>query len=358
MRAGIVGAGIMGQLLALELINSGWDVTLFDPNSTNNCSMVAAGLLTPISELEKSDLVIFQLGIKAISQYWPEILAILPTRVFFRQMGSLVISHPHEHADLKRLIQIISSKLTTSNPNFYHEVSQEKILKLENDLDKFSHGYYFPQEGQVDSQSFLAILAEYLADKTLLIKSSVSNITSRKIVSQHKKYNFDLVFDCRGLGARTVFKNLRSIRGELIWLHAPDVVITRPVRFLHPRYSLYLVPRDNNIYLVGASEVESQDDSCISVRTTLELLTAAYYIQPKFAEARIIKTATQCRPTLNDHLPKIQHKDGVIAINGLYRHGFLIAPTLAKEIMKFIQHGYSALCHPQLWENAYDDYST
>lgn len=48
MRAGIVGAGIMGRLLAFALHNAGWQVSLFDRSNENmNCSTSAAGLLTP-----------------------------------------------------------------------------------------------------------------------------------------------------------------------------------------------------------------------------------------------------------------------------------------------------------------------
>jgi glycine oxidase len=49
MQTGMVGAGIMGKLLAFALLNAGWDITLFE-HSKNNRSMAAAGLLTPIRE--------------------------------------------------------------------------------------------------------------------------------------------------------------------------------------------------------------------------------------------------------------------------------------------------------------------
>lgn len=163
-------------------------------------------------------------------------------------------------------------------------------------------------------------------------------------------HQFDLVLDCRGMGAKDIFADLRGVRGELIWLHAADVFIARPIRFLHPRYNLYIVPRPEQIYLIGASEIEANDTTPISVHTTLELLTAAYCVHANFGEARIIKTVTHCRPTLTDHLPKIKYADGFLAVNGLSRHGFLLAPALAMEVMRWIEAGISAVCYPQLWE--------
>ncbi|WP_251365519.1 hypothetical protein [Coxiella-like endosymbiont of Rhipicephalus sanguineus] len=49
-----------------------------------------------------------------------------------------------------------------------------------------------------------------------------------------------------------------------------------------------------------------------------------------FAEARIVETVTALRPALFDNLPRINWQHGLIAINGLYRHSFLLALGLIK----------------------------
>jgi glycine oxidase len=76
MKAGVAGAGILGRLLSLALYRAGWDVTLFDKthNGHASCSMTAAGLLAPVSELNKTEYVIHQLGCDAIDIFWPAIL--------------------------------------------------------------------------------------------------------------------------------------------------------------------------------------------------------------------------------------------------------------------------------------------
>jgi glycine oxidase len=57
-----------------------------------------------------------------------------------------------------------------------------------------------------------------------------------------------------------------------------------------------------------------------------------------FAEARILEMSTQCRPTLKDNLPEIRiNKPGLMLINGLYRHGFLIAPAVMDCAIELIQ---------------------
>jgi|SRR3990167_4193808 len=353
MKAAVVGAGIMGRLLALSLINTGYQVSIFDKHDDSgigSCSMMAAGLLTPITELDKSEIIIYELGMVALTQHWPTILKVLEEEVYFQHTGSIVVAHPKDNAEMSHLISLISTKLKMDS--VFQKLNQSTLTQHESHLAKFNHAYYFPQEGHIDSQQMMAALKKWLYAKQIEWYQHVHVDTIRPGMIEYNQTSmkFDIVFDCRGLGAKSIFSDLYGIRGELIRLHAPDVSITRPIRFLHPRYGLYLVPRPHSIYLIGASEILSEDTRAISVRTALELLTAAYYLHPGFAEASILDMLTQCRPTLANHLPKVKYTDGLIAVNGLYRNGFLLAPTLVADIMQYLSRGVSSLTYPQLWE--------
>jgi glycine oxidase len=164
---------------------------------------------------------------------------------------------------------------------------------------------------------------------------------------------FDWVIDCRGLGAKNAWKNasisskdLRGVRGEVIRLHAPEVKLRRPTRLIHPRYPIYIAPKEDDVYVVGATEIESEDLSPMSLRSAMELLSAIYTVHSGFAEARILEMATQCRPTLKDNLPEIYveqstGKSGLMMINGLYRHGFMISPAILDCALELISTGSS-----------------
>ena len=103
---------------------------------------------------------------------------------------------------------------------------------------------------------------------------------------------------------------------------------------MHPRYRIYIVPRPNHRYVVGATEIESEDQSNMSVRSSLELLSAVYSVHPGFGEARIANTLTNCRPALGDNLPRIETETGLTRINGLYRHGYLLAPATVETALQ------------------------
>jgi glycine oxidase len=353
MQAGIVGMGVMGRLLALALHNAGWQVTLFEQSTGDtNCSLAAAGLLTPLSELDRASALIFHLGQESIQTGWPRILAHLSEdSIYFQQSGSIVLCHPLDQAEWVHFSQRIVNQHPKSS-QYFHQLTKVALSKLEPELIKFESAYYFPDEAHIDCQSLMPAIKQYFDNNNITyhLNTPTLSINPKLITTKIGLHHFDMVFDCRGLGANSTFNNLRALRGELIWLHAPEVQLQRPIRFLHPRYSLYIVPRPGNIYLVGASEIEANDHSPISVRTTLELLTAVYYIHAGFAEARIIKTVTHCRPTLSNHLPCIKFKDGLIAVNGLYRHGYLIAPALVEEILRSLYSNHQSVRYPELWE--------
>ncbi len=333
MNIGIAGAGLLGRLLALSLLEKGYRVTLFDKdkkNGNSSCAMAAGGMLAMHAELERADLSIEKLGQRSILR-WPSIIEKLVEPVYFRQQGSIVTAHSKDQADLARYIRKITDVLGDENAIQFFD--NNRLNQIEPEITSFSRAYYFPQEGQIDNQQLMLSLQKTLEKENVLwlAETNVTMVEPKKISTEDKGYSFDHVFDCRGMGAQALFKDLRPVRGELIWLYAPAVNIKRPVRLIHPRYSLYIVPRPEQIYLVGASEIESADDSAISVKTLMELLSAAYSVHKGFVEARVIKTVVNTRPALADNLPSIKQETGLTAINGLYRHGFLIAPALVED---------------------------
>lgn len=360
----------MGRMLAYALVLDKHSVTLFDqqPRNTNTgCSFAAAGLLMPVSELDKSDIQICLLGREAVLSYWPGILKEIGGDIYFRSLGALALSHPRDITELRRFISLVESKLSqfsgviknrqrkdsseNTRNQFTVKLDQKDIRQIEPDLVSYDEIYFIPEEGQIDSQAVMLALEEYLNRHKIhwCPDTVVLSVANGSIHTNKGNHSFDLVFDCRGLGAGSLFKNMLAVRGECIWLYAPEVRLRYPVRFHHPRYNLYVVPRPGSVYIVGASEIYSEDYSNISVRSTLELLTAAYSLHAGFAEARIIKTVTHCRPALMSFLPEIRLTNQCVAINGLYRHGFLIAPSLAMEIMRWINQGLAAREYPQLW---------
>jgi glycine oxidase len=113
------------------------------------------------------------------------------------------------------------------------------------------------------------------------------------------------------------------------------------VQLLHPRHPLYIVPWGEGQYMIGATVIETEDDGPVTVRSALELLGAAYALHPAFGEAEILDLGAGVRPAFPDNMPRalVRESGRRIFVNGAYRHGFLLAPMLAKAVTDYLESG-------------------
>ncbi|GEB73016.1 glycine oxidase [Pseudoalteromonas carrageenovora] len=326
----VVGFGLAGRLAALELSKS-HHVTVFeasDEHTQNSAGKVAAAMLAPLAEsvLCEADLAI--MGLNSLKR-WPEIISELEGDVFFQQQGTLVVAHQQDKGDLQSFTQ----RIKPIAGYCAQVLNAQQIAKLEPELaNRFNQGVFLPCEGQIDNQAF------YKTSFSMLNKRKVKFVFNQRVSIKNGEINnraFDYIIDCRGLGAKTD-KPLRGVRGEVARLQAPEVNLTRPVRLMHPRYPIYIAPKPNNEYVIGATEIESGDGGPATVRSTLELLSAAYTVHSGFAEARLLNIQTGLRPAFSDNRPVVLKKGNVISINGLYRHGYMLAPALVADAVSKI----------------------
>lgn len=376
MNIAIVGAGLMGRLIALSLLRNEKlerrkskkiAITLFDKDDKlahNSAAYAAAGLLTPIGESLHCEPNIVEMGFKALA-LWPGILDSLKEHTIFQQEGAIMVSHEQDKGEYQRFVRHIKNNYPEQP---YQMLGRAELNELEPEIGRsFNHGLYLPQEGQLGNRRLLVALRKQLDEEgknsstgnilnwlsecnviDIEVKpkqSTVTYIQSEHSESYHKQSEkFDLVIDCRGTGASNKdsrkgcapLSDLRSVRGEIFQLFAPDVNISRPIRLMHPRYQLYIAPKRKGYYVVGATEIESDDDAPMTVRSALELLSAAYSVHPGFAEANIRQHVSQRRPAFSDNQPKISRHDSLIQVNGLYRHGFLISPVVAEQTLAIV----------------------
>jgi glycine oxidase len=69
------------------------------------------------------------------------------------------------------------------------------------------------------------------------------------------------------------------------------------------------------------------------------LIGAAWALHPAFGEAAVLEIGADARPAFPDNLPRIRRRDRTIHVNGLYRHGFLLAPALARRVADHLLGG-------------------
>ncbi|WP_137921504.1 FAD-dependent oxidoreductase [Hydrogenophaga sp. 2FB] len=339
----VLGAGLMGRLLACALAQRGHKVEVYDaggPEAHHAAAHVAAAMLAPLAESAVTELNVVRMGQHALTR-WPQLLATLERPVFFQQQGTLVLWHRQDAAEAERFAgQLARTSAALPSLPKAQRLEANALTALEPALaHRFAQGLYLPDEGQLDNRELLAALAHQMQVLGVDVRWHTAR-TPDEVDPGPDAW----LFDCRGLGAQPQWSALRGVRGEVARVLAPGVSLSRPTRLVHPRYPLYIAPKQNGLFVIGATEIESDDLSPVSVRSTLELLSAAYTVHPGFGEARIVELGVQLRPTLPDNLPALRMTaPRRMSINGLYRHGFMIAPAVLDAALELMDQGHSPL---------------
>ncbi len=311
MRVTIVGAGVAGLVAAVELAERGVAVEILERGlaiGERACSWAAGGMLAPWCERESAEEDVAVRG-EAALVWWPKHISGV------ERNGTLVVAARRDAAELARFA------LRTER---FERIDGAEIAALEPDLEgRFDAGLFFRGEAHLDPRLALQALAARLSELGVAIRFGVT--------ADPQEIDADAVLDCRGFVARRDLTDLRGVRGEMLLLRTSEVSLSRPVRLLHPRIPLYVVPRADGLFMVGATMIESAARGGVTARSAVDLLNGAYALHPAFGEAEIVEARADVRPAFPDNLPRVVRDGRVLRLNGLYRHGFLLSPALAGE---------------------------
>ncbi|RCL03151.1 MAG: glycine oxidase [Candidatus Tokpelaia sp. JSC189] len=302
----VKGMGVGGLTAAYELFTRGADITIATPDNgfSSSASWYAGGMLAPYCESENTEQVIEDLGIEAM-KWWDQALPGLVTH-----HGTLVVAPARDNAELDRF---------SSRTKGHKKISVKELADLEPSLaGRFQQGLFYATEAHLDPRHALKAVKNRLKHEGICF-----------IAPDKDELQYDIIIDATGRARLPFDGELRGVRGEMLLMRTSDINLSRPVRLLHPRIPLYIVPREDNLFMIGATMIESESYGPITARSMMELLNAAYTLHPAFAEAEIVEIGVGIRPAYVDNLPRVKRIDNTISINGFYRHGYLLAPAMA-----------------------------
>jgi glycine oxidase len=318
------GAGVVGLWQALTLARRGHAVTLYERSAqpfTDACSVYAGAMLAPRCEEESAEPLVGELGRRGIA-LWRETY---PGTV---ATGTLVVALKRDRAELDRFTRLTGG---------YQRLSSSELAALEPGLgDRFAGALLYAEEAHLAPEPALRSLLD----------AAIATGVSLRLGDGEMPKGADLVIDCRGFAAKDALPTLRGVRGERIVIRSGEVKLERPIRLLHPRFPLYVVPWGDGLYMIGATVIESEETGPITLRSALDLLATAYALDPAFAEAEILRQGAGARPAFPDNRPRIIARKGYIYVNGLYRHGFLLSPALAELVAGYLDTGAT---HPEVF---------
>ncbi|MEO0671671.1 MAG: FAD-dependent oxidoreductase, partial [Pseudomonadota bacterium] len=286
-RITIAGAGIFGLWQALFLARAGHEVRVVETSTepfANAASRYAGAMIAPECEAESAPDVVRDLGRDALllwKQTYPGLV----------ENGTLVLAAARDQSELDRFAAATHGHINCD---------AGRIAELEPALGRrHARALYFESEAHMSAPDALQHL--FAAARQAGARFSFDTAHCGTVAAND---DCDWLIDCRGLGASDDVSTLRGVRGERLLVALPDFQLQRTIRFVHPRQPLYVVPWPCARFLIGATVIESDDPSPISVRSALELLGLAYTLHPAFGEARILEMSAGVRPCLPDNVPR------------------------------------------------------
>ena len=346
VKIAIVGAGLVGRLAALACIQRGDNVTVFEAHSFHhpiNAAAISAGMIAPISESIHVKRSVVELGF-ASQGLWPEVLNSLGDldphhqSIPFDTRGTLAISFPEEQECLLTHREKLLSSVPEQKDNI-RMLYNDEVGTLEPDLDRFETAIYVANESNVGNR-------EFLESSTRAIQSHASIVDHWPLQGDGAELQpeYDFVIDCRGAGAvhqpahESEENPLIAVRGEAIRVKTNQLKLQRPIRVIQQRFSVFIVPKSDNTFVVGATDLDKQGSHAVTVKSSLDLLSAIYALHPGFANAEIIEAIAGQRAVYAKEEPRVAVTENIVRVNGLSRQGWMVGPAMTQQIMEALGH--------------------
>jgi glycine oxidase len=311
----IVGAGIIGVSLALELQERGATVLVLDRAEPGaEASSAAAGMLAAADP--ETPAALRPLAMES-ARMFPAFVQQLETagrmEVDFRRVGTIALL-----PDAEALGE-------------YRSLSSEDLHRLEPLVHNSKQSAFFVQEDSVDPLLLMqaALAAARNSGIEMRGNTAVQEIRARdsavEVLTEADTLTAASVVDCRGAWSEPP---VRPRKGQMLYVQPDTSVLEHVLR----APDVYIVPRSSGKVLVGATVEDVGFDKSVNPSAIQQLLGAATKYVPDLAPAAIIQSWAGLRPGTPDDLPIMGPTEavGVYVSTGHFRNGILLAPITAK----------------------------
>lgn len=337
----IVGQGIAGTILALQLIEKEYKILVIDEESEISSSKIAAGIYNPI---------VF----KRFSESWMANILIPYASEFYKKHESLfnasfLVEKPIAKLINKEEFDFLSSK----RKNFEYIKSLTKFPLYENHLKENFGAVTLNSCGWLDTRQFLEHSKNHLISQNAFYSSQIDykKIEIGEWITYENFKARNIIF-CEGFKAQQnpFFPNLpfKLTKGEVLTIEIDNF---KPEEIINKNF--YLVHLKDNIFKVGATynwDDISEKTSEAGKNELIEKLKSLLKV-----EFKIIDHQASVRPTVIDRRPLMgQHTEfkNLFIFNGLGTKGVMIAPYFASEMIRFLS-GETTLNQELIWNRRF-----
>ncbi len=332
----IIGGGIIGLSLALELRKQGASVLVVDKGEPGRESSYAAAGMLVDSPLETRPAL--QPLAAASARLYPEFVHEIQMeselKVYLRDKGALVFLAQEEVAEYKAGARFVPEAL-----------SPEILAKLEPAIAAPNYPAFFLQERSVDPRA-LSTAAHAAAKRRGVDFSSGDAVTAVNLPDGQisgisaKKTSFlsSKVVNCAGAWSGQIGPYpfpTRPAKGQMLCLLSPrHELIQHVIR----TPEVYLTPRSDGRILAGATVEDAGFDKRTDIETIQRLHRAALTLVPELRNGKILEDWAGLRPRTPDSLPILgaTATPGYYVATGHFRDGILLAPITAQVMARVL----------------------
>lgn len=325
----IVGLGLSGAALAARLEERGRTFKVFDEGKLNS-SKVAGGMMNPVV-------------LKRFTLAWNADKQLDTANAFYSALEDKV------GVKFLQSVELFRKFASVEEQNNWFEAADNKVLSpfLDTELS-FDINPAVPAEygfgrvlgaKRVDTKKLLNAYSQYLTGKGFL-ETTRFNYDEVLVREDHVEYQETaakrIVF-CEGFGLRKNpffdYLPLTGNKGEYIIVHSPDFKLPTTIKS-----SVFISPLGNDFYAVGATYNHSDKslEPTTGAREELEAKLRKLISVP----FKVVDQVAGIRPSTVDRRPVVGiHPEyhNVYCCNGFGSRGVLIAPTVADDLLQYIE---------------------
>lgn len=341
-KAIIIGAGIIGLMSALELLERGFAVDIFDQSQpAKGASWAGGGILSPLYpwKYEPAVNALARYGKKMYQDWNRKLLPITGIDFEIEEIGLMIFDQDQYTAGLNYHQKF-------SEPDQLSLILEQQDIQQINPKisDNLQSALYFPHIAHVRNPRLTQSILKYLQQHPQVKIHPDTKITKilqldEQVIAvvdlQGEKYQADHYILAAGAWSQQLLEQM-NIDADIAPVHGQMVLYKMPEKWLPTicmNNTMYMIPRRDGHVVCGSSMSFKGFDQSLDTTISNNIIAASVALIPELKNFPIVKQWSGFRPSSPNGVPsigKVPHLNNMWLNVGHFRNGLVMAPASAR----------------------------